>query len=57
MIIYMIFTEEKVHIEKLLVSKGKTLNKNTLQMLNKSFSNTNFNTNCIDRNIKHLNVY
>jgi uncharacterized protein (DUF2344 family) len=50
-------TEEKVLIVNLLVSKGKTLNKKTLQMLNKSFSNINFNTNFIYKNIRLLNVY
>jgi hypothetical protein len=44
-------------IVNLLVSKGKTLNKNILQMLNKSFSNTNFNTNFIYKIIRQLNVY
>jgi hypothetical protein len=56
-IIYMNITEEKVLIVNLLVSKGKTLNKKTLQMLNKSFSNINFNTNFIYKNIRLLNVY
>jgi hypothetical protein len=50
-------TEEKVLIVNLLVSTRKTLNKNTLQMLNKSFSNTNFNTNFIYKNIRQLNAY
>ena len=50
-------TAEKVLIVNLLVSKGKTLNTNILQMLNKSFSNTNFNTNFIYKNIRLLNVY
>ena len=55
--IYMNFTEQKVLIVKLLVSKCKTLKKNKLQMLNKSCSNTNFNTSCIYKNIRQLNVY
>jgi hypothetical protein len=42
---------------RVIVSKGKTFNKKTLQMLNKSFSNTNFNTNFIYKNIRQLNVY
>jgi hypothetical protein len=50
-------TAEKVLIVNLLVSKGKTLNTNILQMLNKSFSNTNFNTNFIYKIIRQLNVY
>jgi hypothetical protein len=56
-IIYMNITAEKVLIVNLLVSKGKTLNTNILQMLNKSFSNTNFNTNFIYKIIRQLNVY
>ena len=58
-IIYMNITAEKVLIVNLLVSKGKTLNKNILQMLNKSFSNTNSNTtcSCINKTIRQLNVY
>jgi hypothetical protein len=57
--IYMNFTEQKVLIVKLLVSKCKTLKKKKkkLQMLNKSCSNTNFNTSCIYKNIRQLNVY
>jgi len=39
------------------VYKGKTLNKNTLQQLNRSFANTNFNAYFIDKNNRQLNVY
>ena len=57
-IIYMNFrvkgTRSKVSYKCLRV---KTLNKNTLQKLNKSFSNTIFNTNFIYKNIRQLNVY
>ena len=55
--IYMNFTEQKVLIVKLLVSKCNTLKNTKLQMLNKSCSNTNFNTSCIYKNIRQLNVY